>query len=438
MKTKIVLLGSGYTCVWAYKYLMKNLSEKEQSNIEITLISASDHHAFHGFTGEFLTGVLPINLRETPNEALFPEAKIIKGKVLSINQLKKIVSYKNENTNNIETYSYNHVVIGMGAVDNTDLIPGLYDFTESVKAEMGIENIRKKLIKLISSPRKSNEKFNFVIGGAGLAGVELCANFCEYLGKLSNDFPILKECGYSVHLVHSGERILPQLQGKFEDLIKYTQRQLEKYGVIVHTKNRINQFEKNGLWLESGTYLPADIMISTLGQKVCAPESEVAFETDVQGRIVGNKFLNAKGFENVWIGGDVAAIPHVSGKYDCRADALWAIKHGTWIGRNIANTLKNKPLRRFTFYGLGQTASLGMNKAFSELYGIQIKGALAWWIRFGFFLYFMPKRSYSMAAFKAFFLQKNFAFEKEKSENTNSFSLNEIDFIPNQISNPVT
>jgi hypothetical protein len=51
---------------------------------------------------------------------------------------------------------------------------------------------------------------------------------------------------------------------------------------------------------------------------------------------------------------------------------------------------------------MGQTASLSKNKAIMELYGICITGRLAWWIRLGFFLYYMPHRSQAVKAIKAF------------------------------------
>jgi NADH dehydrogenase FAD-containing subunit len=62
--------------------------------------------------------------------------------------------------------------------------------------------------------------------------------------------------------------------------------------------------------------------------------------------------------------------------------------------------LQEQSLKSFTFYGLGQTGSLGMNKAFSELYGICLTGRLAWWVRFFFFLYFMPSRANAWKTFK--------------------------------------
>src|SRR5690606_11057059 len=84
-------------------------------------------------------------------------------------------------------------------------------------------------------------------------------------------------------------------------------------------------------------------------------------------------------------------VMHINGE-PCPANALWAIMHGVWVGDNIARTIQGKKLKRFTFRGLGQAASLGVGKGASELYGMQFTGWLGWMMRFFFFMYFMPSR----------------------------------------------
>jgi NADH:ubiquinone reductase (H+-translocating) len=414
MKTKILILGSGYTSVWAYKHLLKNLSKTDTEKLEIEVISASDHHAFHGFTGEFLGGFLPLKLRHTPNELLFAKATIKKGYVQHINQTNRQVKYYNLDSLKYETCTYDHLVLGIGTADDKTKVTGTGQYAFSVKENNGIEKIRQKITAILKeseSKLEPEKTLNFAICGAGLAGTELCANLCEYLQNLEPYFTVLQKQKYKIHLLHAGSRILPQLLPQFEGLVHYSEKILQNYNVQIHANCQILEYTANGIVLVNGSFLECDLAISTIGQKICIPDTTEPLATASSGRILGNKYLNAKGYNNIWIGGDIAAIPHVSGKYDCRADALWALKHGTWIGRNIARSIKGQRLKPFTFYGLGQAASLGQNKAFTELYGIQIKGILAWWVRFGFFLYFMPKRSYACATFLSLFDKEKWLFE---------------------------
>jgi NADH:ubiquinone reductase (H+-translocating) len=410
MKTKILLLGCGYTSVWTYKYLVKSLSKVQLQNTEIQVISTSKHHAFHGFTGEFLSGFLPISLRHTPQELLFAKANFIQGSVIKLHTASQTVAYFDIATNSVKTCQYDHLVIGTGSSDKTIQIPGIQEFTYSVKKDDGLRNIRQQIEKLLMESASNREAFTFNICGAGLAGVEIAANFSEYLEKLANYYPKLHEIGYHINLIHAGNCILPQMEA-YPALINFAKKTLTKWGINIMLKSKIVEFLPSKILLENQTYINSDLTINTIGQKVSSPACDVALHIDIQGRILGNKHLNMTGFENIWIGGDIAAIPHISGKCNCRSDALWAIKHGTWIGQNIARKIQKKPLKTFTFWGLGQAASLGQNKAFTELYGLEIKGVLAWWIRFGFFLYFMPKRSSAWATIKAIIQKNNWVLE---------------------------
>ncbi|MEN9610474.1 MAG: hypothetical protein RLZZ628_1288 [Bacteroidota bacterium] len=398
MKTKILLLGIGYTTVWAYRNLLKNTQKHLQDNLEIEIISNSDQHAFHGFTGEFLSGLFPIELRYTPQEVLFPKARFISGFVTKVDQIGQKVHYFDDKTQSNQIADYDHLVIGMGARDETERIAGTKEYAFTIKDSTGVENTRQRIIEVLNTA-KTKMDLNFVVCGGGFAGVELCGNLCEYLELLKVHYPILKEKGYQVHLIQSNSMILPQLS-KFKSLIAYVEKVFKQYNVKIHLNRSIKAFLKEGVLLENNDFIPSNLVVSTIGQVVCAPESVIPFQKDAQKRIEGNIYLQAVDFKNIWVGGDVASIPHVSGNGACRADALWAIKHGTWIGQNMARTLQNRTLKSFTFYGLGQTGSIGMNKAFSELYGICLTGRLAWWARLGFFLYFMPSRANAWRIFK--------------------------------------
>ena len=75
------------------------------------------------------------------------------------------------------------------------------------------------------------------------------------------------------------------------------------------------------------------------------------------------------------------------------ANALWAIKAGDQVGRNVARALAGRPGRRFRYLGLGQAASFGVGRGVADLYGLPLTGWVAWVMRVGFFVRFMPSRS---------------------------------------------
>jgi NADH dehydrogenase len=105
-----------------------------------------------------------------------------------------------------------------------------------------------------------------------------------------------------------------------------------------------------------------------------------------------NVYQQVSGLLNVWGGGDACHIIHHDSGKPCTSNALWAIKHGHYAGLNMARAINGKGLRPFTYKGLGQTASLGLGKGITELYGMQFTGALGWIMRWFFFQYFMPSK----------------------------------------------
>ena len=97
---------------------------------------------------------------------------------------------------------------------------------------------------------------------------------------------------------------------------------------------------------------------------------------------------------DVWSAGDAASRRCTRAAVSpVTANALWAIKAGDQVGRNVARALRGRPGRRFRYLGLGQAASFGVGRGVADLYGFPLTGWVAWVMRVGFFVRFMPTRS---------------------------------------------
>ena len=74
----------------------------------------------------------------------------------------------------------------------------------------------------------------FVVAGGGFAGVELAGSINDFAHGILADYPNLRREEVSTVLVHSRDRILPELS---ESLARYAQRKMEARGVIVSFGN---------------------------------------------------------------------------------------------------------------------------------------------------------------------------------------------------------
>jgi NADH dehydrogenase len=186
--------------------------------------------------------------------------------------------------------------------------------------------------------------------------------------------------------------MLNVLHPRFDRIIRYAEKTMMNYDIEIIANKRITKVSEHGAFLNDGSFLQSSMVISTIGQSRIVLKGTQNMEKDNLKRICTNEYLQIKNFSNIRGGGDACHVKHCKTMGPCPANALWAIKHGEYIGKNIGHNIKKQPLKKFNYRGLGQTASLGIGKGMEELYGIQFTGWIAWIMRLFVFTYFMPLR----------------------------------------------
>jgi len=234
--TNIVLLGSGYVSVWAYRSLWKKLRKEILSGeICITVISPENCHVFHGWTAESITGIIREDSRLSLLSDILPNADWICGSVIKINPEKNSVEISIQD-GSIRSISYHHLLIGIGSFDNSS-VTGMKQFGYQVKSHAALHEAKLKIIALLEEAANdidnSNRLLNFTVAGSGLTGVELVANLAEMVLLLKKKYPALKNCRPVIQLVSSIEGILPSLQKQFPRMVHYAENIFKKYGIGV-------------------------------------------------------------------------------------------------------------------------------------------------------------------------------------------------------------
>ncbi|MFC6666690.1 hypothetical protein ACFP9V_16040 [Deinococcus radiopugnans] len=68
VRARLLILGGGYVGIDAYRAVMRQLGRQvRRGQVEITVVNSTPYHTFHGFTGEVLGGVLPLERTLTPS-----------------------------------------------------------------------------------------------------------------------------------------------------------------------------------------------------------------------------------------------------------------------------------------------------------------------------------------------------------------------------------
>jgi NADH dehydrogenase len=384
MATRVLIVGGGYVAVWAHRAVHRRLRRRmRRGELTTTIVAPGLSHRFHGFTGEVLGGVLPPQRVATALADLCPLAELIDGTVTSVDLAARQATVVADRGGTM-VLDFDQLVLAAGSSDS-QFPAGIAEHGHSTKNPVGFEALRQRL----DEPWE-----DIVVVGGGLAGVELCAAIAErFTGGGARPAG-----GRRIHLVHSGDTLVPELLPRYRGLSRYVRRQLDGYGVRVRTGTAVLKVTATGVDLDDDTSLPADVVVSTSGQRPVAIPGTESLDRHPDGRLRVDGYLNVSGHAHVWSGGDVAAVPHlVSGK-PSPANALWAIKHGAHLGRNLARVLRGRRPRRFAYLGLGRAASMGLGKGVAHLYGVPFTGWTAWLTRAAFFLIYMPSRRQAVAA----------------------------------------
>ena len=364
---RVVLLGGGYVTLHAYGALVRRLrGELRRGEVEIVVVAADTVHNFHGFTGEVVAGLLPIGLTQTPLAEAMPRARVLHARVTHVDLVARTVAFAAPDGPGELTYDA--LVVGTGGREPLDGVDGLTGRGLTLRGPGDLADLLQR-VRVLDGPA--------VVVGGGLAGVELAAALA---GRSAQ-----------VVLVQSADRIVPALHAEHPRLAARCTTELARLGVDVRTGVRVETVDDDSVTLSDGSVVRTHVVLATTGQRAVALPGLDSLPRDQQGRLVTTRDLLVA--PDVWSAGDAASVAHPRTGVPVTANALWAIKAGDQVGRNVARALRGRAGRPFRYLGLGQAASFGVGRGVADLYGFPLTGWVAWLMRVGFFLRFMPSRS---------------------------------------------
>jgi NADH dehydrogenase len=390
---KVLCLGGGY----AAHYLAKQLKGAiKRGLVELTVVSKDNFHTFHGFVAEMLAGRMQPGQITTPARRMFPPARFHNADVEKIDVERQIVVTSRLLDGRQQELPYDHLMIGLGSIDDLSRYPGISQHAMRLKTYWDCFKVRNHLLSMMEmaeieeDPAERRRLLTFVVVGANFGGVEVVTELEHYFKTLAKrEYPLIHPEEIRVVCVHSGESILPELATYQPKLVKYANKIIAKSGIEMKLKTRIAAATPEEAILDSGERIPTRTIISSAGNAFSPLLDTLPYERDDRGRLVADEFCRVKGTKNVWVGGDCAAVPHPKGG-TCPGVAIFAMMHGRQVGRNIEREIRGKPLKKFSFTGLGDACSLGRRKAITHVKGIRLYGLLAWIVWRAFFIYFVP------------------------------------------------
>ncbi len=388
----VIILGGGFAGVYCAQRLQKRLSGTRKT---VGIIANENYMVFQPMLAEVVGGSLAPRHVVNPIRLLCEGAEVFKGAVTKVDIAAKAVTIDGGLSAGSVTFSYDHLMISLGAEVDLSRIPGMSEHAFLVRNVGDAMKLRASIIarmeeaNLITDPKVLRQVLSFVVVGGGYSGVETAGQIMDLLRSMCGFYENVRPEDFSVTLIHSGDRLLPTLS---ESLAIYTGEQLQHMGVKLILKSRVKAVTAQTVVLADGTKLDATAVICTVGN---APHP-IIMELGASGALPvekGNVTVEdtgrIPGHQNVWAAGDCSRFPMITGGF-CPQTAQFAYRQGQTVGDNIAASLIGGELKPFKFKGLGELASIGHRTAVAEIFGLRFSGFIAWFMWRSIYLMKLP------------------------------------------------
>lgn len=297
---KIVIIGAGYGGILTAKKLAKKF--KKDENVEITLIDKKPYQTMLTELHEVAAGRTPEDSIRIDLKKIFAKRKVnvVLDEVTKVDFDGKIINAKNN------SYKYDYLVVATGSQPTFFGIPGAEEYTHKLWSYEDAVNLKEHILNMFREAAKepNREKrqkmLTFVVVGGGFTGVEMIGELGEWKNRLCKDFYIDKE-DVKLYVVDALPKILPIFP---DNLIRKTEKRLEKLGVEIITGAGITQVSKNSVVLGDKGAINTNTVIWAAGVEGSDIVGHMDIKQQGRKRIVTNDKLQSLDYENVYVVGD--------------------------------------------------------------------------------------------------------------------------------------
>ena len=379
----VVIIGSGFGGLTAAKAL-------KRADVDVTLISRTTSHLFQPLLYQVATGILSEGeIAPTTRLILRRQANV---QVL-LGEVEEIDLHANTVTSRLMVMRtvtpFDSLIVAAGAQQSyfgndhfATYAPGMKTIDDALELRGRILGAFEAA-EVTTDHAERERRLTFVVVGAGPTGVELAGQIAELAERtLPGAFRSIEPQECRVILLDAAPAVLPPMGKK---LGLKAQRRLEKMGVEVQLNAMVTSVDYMGITIKDNDGVErriecackvwsAGVQASPLG-KLIAEQSD-GTETDRSGRVVIEPDLTVKGHPNVFVVGDLMAVPGVPGM------AQGAIQGAKYATKVIKRGVKghDDPATRapFKYVDKGSMATVSRFSAVAQVGKLEFGGFIAW------------------------------------------------------------
>jgi NADH:ubiquinone reductase (H+-translocating) len=399
---RILIVGGGFAGMAAAENLEQVFGA--DPTVSFTLVSDGNAMLFTPMLAEVAGGSLEPSHISAPLRTSLRRTRVVRGRVVKLDLERRSVLLEADHlesdlpTDTTDEIFYDELVLALGSVSNYLGLERVRNTAFDFKTLLDAIRIRNHVIDLFeraereADPVRRRQMLTFVIAGGGFAGVEIAGALNDFARGILVDYPRIELDDLQIVLVHSRNRILPELS---ETLARYALDRLRDRGVTFELETRVVDAQPGKVMLTSKE-IATETLIWTAGTAPHPLMKELPFELERRGAVLVDSTLQVKGQTDIWALGDCASVTNVETGQTCPPTAQFASREARTLARNLHAKRKGRTLSPFHFNSLGTLCLLGHQTACAEIVVpyvnkvLQFSGPLAWMLWRGIYLSKLP------------------------------------------------
>jgi NADH:ubiquinone reductase (H+-translocating) len=377
---RILVVGGGYVGMYSALRMQRLLRRDEA---KITVVDPDSYMTYQPFLSEAAAGSLEPRHLVVPLRKVLNRCEILNGHVVAIDHEHRNARFEPVAGHTVDI-NYDVLVFAAGSIARTMPIPGLAECGIGFRTVEEAIYLRNQVLSHLDVAASTADEevrrraLTFMFIGAGYAGVEGLAELEDMASDAVRFYPTLSRDDMRWVMIEASPRVLPEVS---QDLADYTVRQLETRGIEVRLSTRVESMVGGKVELSDGTQFESDTIVWTAGVRANPLLEASDLPLDAKKRVRCTSKLRVAGIDNAWAAGDSAAVPDLS-KDDpdalCGPTAQHAMRQAKQLASNVVADLRGKPGGDYRHTYAGSVASLGLHRGVAEVYGVKVKGMLAW------------------------------------------------------------
>ncbi|HEV8252356.1 MAG TPA: NAD(P)/FAD-dependent oxidoreductase [Candidatus Limnocylindria bacterium] len=394
---RVLILGGGFGGVTTAQALERRLGRRR--DVEIWLVSSENFLLFTPLLPEVCSGILEPRHVVAPLRGMVHRRHTwcVTAEVEKIDLGERTVVVMGGDGHS-HRLGFDTLVLALGGITHTFDIPGIEEQAMGMKTLADAFSLRNRIIEMLEraeieeDPAARQAQLTFVVGGAGSSGVETVGEIEGFIRHLRQRYyPEIRDDEIQIHLVELGDQVLREMT---PEMGEYAARRLARRGIQIHLNTPLTKVSEHEVVVGAGgarLTIPTRTLIWTGGVRPAPVVAESGIEVDHAGRAVTRPTMETSQ-DGVFAIGDCAAIPDTADPKGrpFAPTAQNAVREGRQLAANIVSRIDGGTMAPFHYRPLGTLASIGRRTGVGTVFGIHVRGWIAWFMWRGYYWSRLP------------------------------------------------